>query len=191
MRSPGWNGGRRGTRRRPRICSRPTCSSIASAAAIAPGRASASTCSMSLRNCVRRKRRSIPTSRSPTTGTARSATARRRAEDLLELVRSRDLELIVAAVLRALVAAPALEDRSMAEARPLHVVVLDLADALDPQRFPREVLAGAPAALSPGHPRCLTVGRRPFPPRMLLHRILAQRLEQRGELLAHRHGECR
>ena len=60
----------------------------------------------------------------------------RRAEDLLELVRGRDLELIVAAVGRRLVRAPALKDRGVAEAIALHVVVLHLAHALDPQRLP-------------------------------------------------------
>ena len=39
----------------------------------------------------------------------------------------------------------------MAEAVALQVVVLDLADALGPQRFPAQVLAAAPAALRAGH----------------------------------------
>ena len=39
----------------------------------------------------------------------------------------------------------------MAEAIALHVVVLHLAHALDPQRLPRQILAGAPAALAAGH----------------------------------------
>ena len=123
--------GGRGTRRRARRpralegapsrgrrapASRPTCSSTRCAAGSAPGRGSASTCSTCRRSCVRRRRRSIPTSRS-TTGAASRDAGRGRAEHLLELVRRRDLELVVAAVGRRLVRAPALEDRRMAEAR--------------------------------------------------------------------------
>src|SRR5687768_9277539 len=73
----------------------------------------------------------------------------RRAEDLLELVRSRDLELIVAAVRRPFVVAPALKDRGVTESRPLHVVVLHLAHPFDAERLPRKILARAPAALAP------------------------------------------
>ena len=97
-----------------------------------------------------------------------------RAEDLLELVRGRDLELIVAAVRRRLVGPPAQEGRRVAEAIALQVVVLHLADALDPQRLPREILARAPAALAAGHalaarpsrsPTRATDGRRARPSR--------------------------
>ena len=79
----------------------------------------------------------------------------------LELVGRRDFELIVAAVLRPLVGPPAQEDRRVAEAIALHVVVLHLADALDPQRLPRQVLAGAPAALRAGHAARFGRSRRP------------------------------
>src|SRR5256885_11404822 len=82
-----------------------------------------------------------------------ASTVRARAELLLELVRGCDLELIVAAVLRLLVRAPAQEIGCVAEAVALHVVVLHFADALDPQRLPRQILAGAPAALAAGHAR--------------------------------------
>ena len=116
----------------------------------ARGRASASTCSTS------RLRSGPPRSRSIRTA-LRTATpmqpAARRAEDLLELVRRRDLELIVAAVARLLVGAPPRENRRVTEARPLQVVVLDLAHALDAQRLPRQILAGAPAALAARHAR--------------------------------------
>src|SRR5262245_36142406 len=57
-----------------------------------------------------------------------------------------DFELIVAAVRRRLVVPPAKKCGRMPEPVPLHVVVLHLADALDPQRLPRKVLARAPAA---------------------------------------------
>src|SRR5262245_10982407 len=109
----------------------------------------------------------------------------RRAEDALELVRRRDFELVVPAVGGWLVGTPALEDGGVPEARPLHVVVLDLADALDPQRFPREVLAGTPPALAAGHPghiRRVDLG--PFPPGVILQRARAERCELIDELPA-------
>src|SRR5215471_14896127 len=70
-----------------------------------------------------------------------------RAEHLLELVGRRDLELVVAAFVGPLVGPPAHEDRGMAKAVALQVVVLHLAHALDAQRLPRQILARAPAAL--------------------------------------------
>src|SRR5439155_26165907 len=75
----------------------------------------------------------------------------RRAEDLLELVGSRDFELIIAAVVRWLVRPPPQKQRRMAKAPSLQVVVLDLANPLDSQRLPRKILARAPAALGAGH----------------------------------------
>src|SRR5262249_51865393 len=75
-----------------------------------------------------------------------------RAEDPLELVGRRDLELIVAAVARRLVGAPAHELRRVPEARALHVIVRDLADALGPERLPAQILAAVPAAAGAGHP---------------------------------------
>src|SRR5213593_4534312 len=98
------------------------------------------------RSCGLFKRRATRT-RFPTIG-AVSRARTRRAEDLLELVRGRDLELIVPAVERSLVGAPAQKDRSVAKPRSLHVVVLDLTHALDAQWLPREILPRAPAALS-------------------------------------------
>ena len=153
----------RGRARRPRAlegapprsggasASRPTCSSTRCAAA-------------SDLDAHPRQPAARPGGAAPGAGTARSRRRRRTtgagvdrrrpgAEDLRELVRRRDLELIVAAVRRLLVEPPALEDRGVAEPRALHVVVLHLADALDPQRLPRQILAGAPAALAAGHPR--------------------------------------
>src|SRR5688572_24710727 len=62
-----------------------------------------------------------------------------------------DLELIVAAVLRRLVVAPAHERRGVAEAVALHVVVLHFAHPFDAQRLPREILAGAPPAMPARH----------------------------------------
>src|SRR5918999_1471300 len=71
---------------------------------------------------------------------AGSGTARSGREDLIELIGGRDLELVVAAVTRLLVRAPAKESRGVAKAVTLQVVVLDLDDPLDAQRFPREIL---------------------------------------------------
>ncbi len=66
-------------------------------------------------------------------------------EDRLELERRGRLELVVAAGLRRLVRAPALERRRVAEAAALEVVVGDLDDALRAQRLPGQVLAAVPA----------------------------------------------
>src|SRR5580765_2444644 len=131
-RSPASNGGRRATPRRRRYCSRRTCSWTQCAAASRPGHARASTSSTSRRTNARCRNRSILTRRR-TSGRPPSAPLKNPgsirlpgAEDLRKLVRRRDLELIVAAVLRLLVEAPALEDCGVAEPRPLHVVVLHL-----------------------------------------------------------------
>src|SRR5262249_26079398 len=114
--------------------------------------------------CARIRSRSIPMT-SPMTG-REWATRLPGAEDLLELVRRRDLELTVSALARRLVGAPALEHRRVAEAWTLHVVVLDLAHALDAQRLPRQVLARAPSTLTAWHSRALAVYDRPVAPRM-------------------------
>src|SRR5262245_41544881 len=129
--------------------------------------------------------------RTPLTSIAISAAAVG-AEDALQLVRRRDLELIVPAVGGWLVGTPALKDCGVPEARPLHVIVLDLADALEPQRFPREVLARTPPALAAGHAghvRSVDLG--PFAPGMILQRARAERRELIDELPAHRHRERR
>ena len=78
---------------------------------------------------------------------------RRRAEDLRELVRRRDRELVVGAAGRCPVGAPAQEDGGVTEAVALHVVVFDLAHAFDAERLPRQILARAPSALAAGHAR--------------------------------------
>ena len=88
------------------------------------------------------------------------ASTRQHGEDLLQRVRRDDLELVVAAALRRLVGPPAHEGRRVAEAVALQVVVLHLADALDAQRLPRQVLAGAPAAGRAGHALRRVAGRR-------------------------------
>src|SRR5262249_37728123 len=82
---------------------------------------------------------------------ARLATATG-AEHALQLVGGRDLQVVVAAVPRALVGAPAQELGGVPEASPLHVVVSDLADALGPERLPAQVLAAIPATGGAGEP---------------------------------------
>ena len=77
-----------------------------------------------------------------------------RSEDFLELEWSCYLELVVAAVQRALVGAPAEEPRRVPEARSLHVVVGDLADAFRPERLPAQVLAAVPPAGRARQPLC-------------------------------------
>src|SRR4029450_965254 len=117
--------------------------------------------------------------------TARAA----RPEDLLELVRRRDLELIVAAVVRILVGTPAQEDRGVAKAIALKVVVLHLAHAVDPYRLPRQIFPGAPSALPARHPRELSGRASPLLPRMSLQRVLPQRLALAGQMFPHRPRE--
>src|SRR5204863_259470 len=88
------------------------------------------------------------------------------AENLGELGRRRDLELVVATLRRQLVGTPAEKDGRVSEAIALHVVVLHLADALDPQRLPGQVLAGTPAALPARHPDRAVGCSGPVPPGM-------------------------
>src|SRR5438876_8699785 len=115
-----------------------------------------------------------------------------RAEHLLELERGRDLELIVPAVLRALVGSPALEHGRVTESIALHVVVLHLAHALDAQRLPRQILPRAPAALTARHAHHLRASEfGPLPPGMPLERARTQRRELRRELPPHCHRERR
>src|SRR5437660_6196579 len=139
MRSRDWSAGKRVIPTRRRTYGPPTCWSTPCEAVITRGRASASTCSTCRSRCGPLRSRSIPTS--PRRIGAASTAAARRAEHFLELVRRRDLELVVAAVARRLVRAPTQEDRRVAKPGSLHVVVLDLADALDAKRLPRKILA--------------------------------------------------
>src|SRR4051812_10165651 len=117
---------------RRRTSNPPTFSWTRSAGAIAHGHACASTCSTCPRSCGRNRTRSIPTRTWPRNGAGRSASRTPRAEDLLELVRGRDFELIVAAVRGLLVGTPPLEYRRVAKPVPLHVVVFHLTHAFDP-----------------------------------------------------------
>src|SRR5262249_35009553 len=96
---------------------------------------------------------------------ASSGGARPRREHLVELVGRRHVALVVAAIARRLVGPPSEEGRRVAEPIALQVVVLHLAHALDAERLPREVLAGAPATVSAGHPLMLAAVRlRPVAP---------------------------
>src|SRR4029079_5061157 len=72
------------------------------------------------------------------------------------------------------------------------MVVFDLADAFHAQGLPGEVLALAPAALPAGHARRPAALRpRPFPPGLILERVLAQGLELERELAPRGRGEGR
>src|SRR5437762_4154615 len=135
MRSPDSSAGARATQRQPRTSLLRMFWSIRCAGDFTRGRGFASTCSTSPPPSGRRRKLSIRTS-ARTIG-ATSAPLTRGAEHVLELVSRRDLELIVAAVGRLLVGPPPQEDRRVSKALPLHMVVLDLAHAFDPQRFPR------------------------------------------------------
>ena len=178
MRSRGSTVGRSGIRKRRSTSRRLTCSSMRCEDASGHGRGFASISSTSPTSSGLLRKRWIRT---------KTCT-----KHLLELVGGRDLELIVAAVARFLVRPPAYEDRAMTEARPLHVVVLDLADALDPNRFPRQILAGAPPALTARHPRAVAVGhRRPLAPRMSVERVRPKRFQFGGELATASHRERR
>src|SRR5947209_14480693 len=72
-------------------------------------------------------------------------------EDPRQLLGRRLLELRVRALARRLVGPPPLERRRVAEPRALQVVVRDLADELDAQRLPAQILAVVPAALRARH----------------------------------------
>src|SRR4051812_225032 len=80
----------------------------------------------------------------------------------------------------------------MAEAVALQVVVLDLADPLDPNRLPGQILPRAPAALAARHARRRAISRgRPFAPWVSCQRVLPERLELGHELTAPGHRERR
>ena len=95
-------------------------------------------------------------------------------------MRRHDLELLERAVGRLLVGSPSTELRRVTEAISLHVVVGDFNHQLRTQRFPREVLPLAPAALPTWHTACAftTIFIRPGLPRMVLQRICPIRLEE-------------
>src|SRR5581483_4997776 len=125
-------------------------------------------------------------------GTDRRRRRLRSAEDARQLVGRRHLELIVAALARRFVRTPAQKHRRVAEAIALHVVVLHLGDALDAQRFPRQVLARAPSTLPARHAlTAMCVELRPLFPRMIVERMRAERLELLRELAPPRHRERR
>src|SRR5690348_2646808 len=137
------------------------------AAARRRGTACASTCATSPPPTARRRRRRIRTGIRPRSG----------AEDLAQLERRSDLELIVATVGRLLVGTPAPEVGRVTEAIALQVVVRDLADALDAERLPRQVLAAVPPRGCARHALPLLASGRlpvgPLRPRMTVARARA------------------
>ena len=94
------------------------------------------------------RRRREPATRAPSAAHARAGRSEPpRLKNLRQLVRRRDFELVVAALARSACPGASAGSGGVAEAVALQVVVLHLADALDAQRLPRQVLARAPAAL--------------------------------------------
>src|ERR1700681_4817431 len=116
-------------------------------------------------------------------------------EDLRELLRRNNLELIEGAVARTLVVAPPAKLRGVPEATPLHVVVRDLDDELRAQRLPRQILTRAPPTLRAGPPMrlaiCIRLRLCPIPPRVSVERVLAIWSEKFHQLQALRVGEAR
>src|SRR5678816_113853 len=112
-------------------------------------------------------------------------------EDVLELVRGRLVELVVAALARRLVGAPALELGGVTEPRALEVLECDLADQTDADRLPGQVLAAIPPAGRAREALCdlLVLPLRPVAPGMLGAGAVAQRLELLRELGADRARE--
>src|SRR5262249_22011075 len=102
------------------------------------------------------------------------------------------LQLIVRAAAGVAVGPPALEVGGVPESRALHVLVRDLADQVRPDRHPRQVLLGVPAAEGAGHAAVhVRLGPRPLRPRVaaevrhlvrlqLLHQLLASLHRERG-----------
>src|SRR6185369_2626827 len=87
------------------------------------------------------------------------------AEDLSDLGGRGHVELVVAALFRALVRAPALEVGRVAETRALEMVVRDFDDALEAQRDPAQIFASVPAARRARHALVFVLPLRPLAPR--------------------------
>ena len=104
-------------------------------------------------------------------------------QQLLEAHRRGDVELVVATALRRAVRTPALELDAVAEAARLELAERHLHDPFDPDRHPRQVLAGVPAAAPARHP-AIRVGLHlgPVAPRVTVERVVGERLELVEEL---------
>ena len=114
-------------------------------------------------------------------------------EDGFQFFGRDDFELGEGAGLRRAILAPAAEVGHVAEAAALHVFVGDLNDEFGAQRFPLEVLAPAPTALSPGH--AVFCGGRffrslPVFPGVVAESVFAIRREEGEEIAAHGCGEA-
>src|SRR5207237_5726433 len=82
---------------------------------------------------------------------------------------------------------PPQESRRVAEAIALQVIVRHLADALDSQRFPGEILATVPARGGAGH-ALIARPLRPLPPGTRIRRPFAQRRALADQTIALRRG---
>src|SRR6187551_1026799 len=72
-------------------------------------------------------------------------------EDRRQFQRRDDFKLGIRAILRLLIGTPPAELREMPESPALHVFIRDFNNQFRPQRFPRQILTLAPAALAAGH----------------------------------------
>src|SRR5689334_9307798 len=86
------------------------------------------------------------------------------AKNRFDLMRRYDLELLVGAVARFLVKAPASKLRRMPKPIALHVVVSHFDNQLRSQWFPRQIFSLTPATLRTGN--AVNLITRPFLPRM-------------------------
>src|SRR3712207_1780703 len=132
----------------------------------------------------------------PVGGTGRSAARQApgsAGEDLGQVVANGHVELVIRALLGALVGAPPEELAGVTKPTTFELVVLDLDDQLRPQRNPREVLFGVPAALRARHAVLavlLDLSVRPLLPRVPVQRLgpVGRQLLDQLRAAGHREG---
>src|SRR5262249_15053252 len=116
-------------------------------------------------------------------------------EDFRQFLRRHDFKLRIGAVAWLLVLAPSPKLRGVTKSIALHVIISDLDDQLGSQRFPREILARAPAALRTRHtatrPGISVLVFCPAFPWMLGERVLAIRCEELYKLPTNDVAEAR
>src|SRR6516165_2095542 len=115
-------------------------------------------------------------------------------KNLSQFLRRDHLKLRIAAVLRRLVFSPAPKLCGVTKTLPLHVVVRNLHNQLRPQRFPRQILTLAPAALAAWHsatsPTLPSFAFGPRLPGMTGERVLAVGREEIDQLSSFCCGEA-
>ena len=81
--------------------------------------------------------------------------------------------------------------RQVSETRALHVLIRDLDNKLNAQRFPTQIFARAPSRLTSGHAAAgLCLVALPVSPRMLAQSIFAIRRKKLDKLFAFGSGEA-